>query len=194
MLSTSNQTLTHALKEWAVAAKALEAGKTIMLLRKGGIRAGSKNFSLPYRQVWLYPTYEHQKPDLLKAEYAGQVTPVDSGWHPDEIEISSCAEITDVFSIGTPEIVGKLYPYHIWNEQMIRDRLNWKPARPLSVLLLRVYCLPQPQIIPYDRAYRGCKSWIDLVRPISLENLTAIMEESLYARQVAEISQIIKSI
>lgn len=96
MLSTTTKTLSHALKEWSVAVEALEAGKTIMLLRKGGIREESTNFEVPYRQVWLYPTYEHQKPDLLKSEYASQVTPVESGWHPDTVRIGSCAEITGV--------------------------------------------------------------------------------------------------
>ena len=38
MLSNHSKQLSHAFKEWAVAIEALEAGKTIMLLRKGGIR------------------------------------------------------------------------------------------------------------------------------------------------------------
>ena len=51
----------HALKEWAVAIKALEAGKTIMLLRKGGIHERGGCFHVPQREVLLYPTYEHQQ-------------------------------------------------------------------------------------------------------------------------------------
>jgi len=38
---------THALKEWAVAVDALEQGKTIMLLRKGGIHEQGGRFSCP---------------------------------------------------------------------------------------------------------------------------------------------------
>ncbi|AFZ34886.1 protein of unknown function DUF1802 [Stanieria cyanosphaera PCC 7437] len=191
MLSTTESTLTHALKEWAVAVQALEAGQTIMLLRKGGIKEENKSFSLPYRRVWLYPTYEHQKPHLLKTQYASQVTPVESGWHPTEIRIGSCAEITDVFSVSNPEIVTQLEPYHIWNEQMISDRLKWKPRQPLSVLLLRVYCLPESQLISYHQAYSGCKSWIDLVKPLSLENLIPVLDQDVYNQQVKEISEII---
>ncbi|BCX07554.1 MAG: hypothetical protein KatS3mg066_1413 [Fischerella sp.] len=36
----------HALKEWAVAVTALEAGKTIMLLRKGGIHERNGRFQV----------------------------------------------------------------------------------------------------------------------------------------------------
>ncbi|BAU67292.1 hypothetical protein STA3757_47030 [Stanieria sp. NIES-3757] len=191
MLSTTESILIHALKEWAVAVQALEAGQTIMLLRKGGIKEENKSFSLPYRRVWLYPTYEHQKPHLLKAKYASQVTPVESGWHPTEIRIGSCAEITEIFSVSNPDVVAQLEPYHIWNEQMISDRLKWKPRQPLSVLLLRVYCLPEPQLIPYHQAYSGCKSWIDLVKPLSLKNLIPVLDQEVYNQQVREIRKII---
>ena len=37
-MMNNSETLSHALKEWAIVVDALAAGKTIMLLRKGGIR------------------------------------------------------------------------------------------------------------------------------------------------------------
>jgi hypothetical protein len=191
MLLTKTQTLNHALKEWCVAVEALEAGKTIMLLRKGGIREESKNFEVPYRQVWLYPTYEHQKPHLLKPEYASKVTLVESGWHPDTVRIGSCAEITKVLSVSDSAKIEALEAYHIWNKQMISDRLKWKPRQPLSVLLLRVYLLPRPTIITYNKAYKGCKSWLDLVEPISPQNLTSVLSDDSYEHQSAAIEEII---
>ena len=54
-------TTLHALKEWAVAVNALESGKTIMLLRKGGIHERGGRFQVAHEQVLLYPTYEHQQ-------------------------------------------------------------------------------------------------------------------------------------
>ena len=101
----STITTTHALKEWAVAVQALEAGKTIMLLRKGGIREVGNRFQVTHNQVLLYPTYEHQKPHLLKAEYADQVTPVASGWHPETVRIGGWAEITDILAVSEESAV-----------------------------------------------------------------------------------------
>ena len=184
---SSTKTLTHAFKEWAVAVEALATGKTIMLLRKGGIRETHQNFQVQHQKVWLYPTYEHQKPHLLKPEYATNVTIVESGWHPETVTIRSYAEITQVLAVNKLETLQVLYPYHIWNQQMIRDRLKWKASQALSLLFLRVYNLPQPLSISYDSSYGGCKSWIDLVTPISLAGLTPILDKNTYQNKVREI-------
>jgi hypothetical protein len=183
---------THALKEWAVAVNALEAGKTILLLRKGGIREVGGRFQVQYPQALLYPTYEHQKPNLLKPEYARQVTPVTSGWHPESVRIGSWAEITDIFCITEESIVDRLLPYHIWNEKLASDRFHWKPRQPLYVLLLRVYKLSQPLTIPYSPEYGGCKSWLDLLQSVSLEGSVPIFQETQYVQQVEAIRQIVK--
>lgn len=183
--------LKHALKEWAIAVDSLAAGKTIMLLRKGGIR--EVGFQLKHRSVWLYPTYEHQKPHLLKPEYASAVVSVESGWHSETVTITCCAEVTDVLATRDRNQIAGLQPYHIWNPDMISDRLNWKPKQPLIVLLLKVFRLTQPQIIPYNDAYRGCKSWIDLVEPISTDRLIPVMEDSKYSQKAQEIKDIIQS-
>jgi hypothetical protein len=178
---------THALKEWDVAVDALERGKTIILLRKGGIKEEGKHFKVAHDQILLYPTYEHQQPNLLKAEYGEQVKPVTSGWHPETVRIGSWAKITDILLVSDESVVAALLPYHIWNEQFVSDRLKWKPRQPLYVLLLRAYRLPQAQVIPYRSDYGGCRSWIDLVEPISIEGVVPILNDTEYNRQAAEI-------
>jgi hypothetical protein len=184
-----NQQLNHALKEWAIAVEALSTGKTIVLLRKGGIREA--DFQVRHHHVWLYPTYEHQKPQLLKPKYAAQVTPVESGWHPDTVTIKSSAEITDVLTVNKQEQIEALHPYHIWHEQMISDRFQWQPQRPLIVLLLRVYRLATPQAIPYHASYGGCKSWIELSTSIARDSLNPVMGDAEYTAQVKKIKALI---
>ena len=183
--------LQSALKEWAIAIEALNQGDTIILLRKGGIR--EQGFQVEDSFVWLYPTYEHQKPHLLKPEYTSQVVSVESGWHPEQVTIASCAEITDILAIDNIKQIEALQPYHIWNEQMIGDRLKWKPQKPLIVLLLKVYRLPQPQSIPYSNAYGGCKSWIELNLPIATDQLIPVIEDNQYNQKVLEIKTLLES-
>jgi len=185
-------TTKHALKEWAVAVDALEQGKTIMLLRKGGIREEGKHFNVAHNQILLYPTYEHQQPNLLKAEYAPQVEPVTSGWHPETVRIGSWAEITDILPVSDESPVDALLPYHIWNEQFVSDRFQWKPRHPVYILLLRTYRLRQPQVIPYLPEYSGCRSWIDLVEPISIEGAMPVLTDAEYTKQKAQIRQIVE--
>ncbi|NEQ39341.1 MAG: DUF1802 family protein [Okeania sp. SIO3I5] len=183
------ETTTAALKEWNVAVNALENGNTIMLLRKGGIREQGNNFTVVHKQVLLYPTFEHQQPNLLKPQYAKQVEIVDSGWHPEKIKISSFAEITNVLPVSDPSILNNLFAYHIWNEKFVSDRLKWKPQQRLYILLLRTYKLSQVYEIFYHPKYGGCRSWINLAKPINITDLVPVLNDDTYRNRSAEICQ-----
>jgi hypothetical protein len=184
-------TTIHALKEWAVAVNALESGKTIMLLRKGGIHERNGRFQVAHEQILLYPTYEHQQAFMLKTEYASLVYPVTSGWHPETIRISSWAEITDILPVSNESIVNALLPFHIWNEHFISDRLKWKARQPLYILLLRTYKLAQEQEIPYHSGYGGCKSWIDLDQSIQIQGAKPVLSDFAYIQLVETIRGIV---
>ena len=178
---------TRALKEWNVAVNALEEGTTIVLLRKGGIREQAGQFNVADKQVLLYPTFEHQQPDLLKPDFANQVQTVESGWHPETIRIGSWAEITDIFLVAWEPAINALFPYHIWNEKFVSDRLRWKQNQPIYILLLRAYQLAKIAEIPYISEYGGCRSWIDLASPISLEGSEAVLSDGEYIARSNEI-------
>lgn len=176
-----------ALKEWQVAIDALTDGKTILLLRKGGIKEAEGKFIVQEREVLLYPTTEHQKPELLKPEYSPKVNPASSGWHPETVTLKSWAEITDILSVRDAAILEKLLPYHIWNEQFVQERLNWKPRQPLYLLLLRVHRLLRSQSIPYEPDYSGCRSWITLKASIDREESIPAIPDQDYQRLVQDI-------
>lgn len=178
---------TRALKEWNVAVNALSGGRTIVLLRKGGIREQAGQFNVSDKQVLLYPTFEHQQPDLLKPDFASKVKIVESGWHPENIRITSWAEITDVFLVAWEPAIKALFPYHIWNEKFVSDRLKWKQNQPIYILLLRAYRLAETAEIPYISEYGGCRSWIDLASPISLEGSEAVLSDGEYIARSNEI-------
>ncbi|HEY9860518.1 MAG TPA: DUF1802 family protein [Candidatus Obscuribacterales bacterium] len=184
-------TLNHALKEWAVAVNALAQGQTILLLRKGGIKEQGGAFKVAHDQVLLYPTYEHQKPELLKPNYAAQVQAVSSGWHPETIPISAWAQITHIIQVSEAATVAQLRPFHVWNEQFVGDRLKWKPRTPLYLLLLRTYRLAQTQMIPYHLEYGGCQSWIDLATSISLADSVPALSDAEYTSQTETIQAMI---
>ena len=66
---TDDQVAVPALKEWAAVVHALLEGEQIVDLRKGGRREDGRHFDVPARRLWLYPTAEHLRPELLKAAY-----------------------------------------------------------------------------------------------------------------------------
>lgn len=153
-----------ALKEWAVAVKALEQGKQILILRKGGIREETRKFQVESDSFYLYPTYEHQKKGLLKKEYRPDLDKTLEEWTPDqnEVQIASYAKLEKDILLEDEADVSRLYSSHIWTERFAEERLRWKPKQPLHVLFLRIYKLDEPWVLPVDDSYLGCKSWIQL--------------------------------
>src|SRR5215210_1286780 len=58
-----------AFKEWAVTVRALAEGEQLVTLRKGGIREPDKHFSLDHERFFLYPTFDHQRRDLVRESH-----------------------------------------------------------------------------------------------------------------------------
>ena len=58
-----------AFKEWAVTVRALAEGEQLVTLRKGGIREPDKHFALEHDRFFLYPTFDHQRIDLVRESH-----------------------------------------------------------------------------------------------------------------------------
>ena len=58
-----------AFKEWAVTVRALAEGEQLVTLRKGGIREPDKHFALEHDRFFLYPTFDHQRSDLVRESH-----------------------------------------------------------------------------------------------------------------------------
>ena len=183
--------LTMALKEWSVAVDAIAQGETILLLRKGGIKEEKGRFVAAAERVVLLPTFEHQKPELLKPQYQSAVQPVTSGWHPNALTLKAWAEITDIFLTDDAEKVEALSEFHIWQPNLAQARLKWKAKQPLYVLTLRAYRFKQPITLPWDEDYGGCRSWVTLKEHIATEESEAAIAHKDYKQQVDAIAQII---
>ena len=63
----------------------------------------------------------------------------------------------------------------------------------MYILLLRVYQLLEPVQISYQQEYGGCRSWINFIEPISIQEATPVLTDMEYSTQVKEIKQIIHS-
>src|SRR5690348_17696897 len=63
-----------AFKEWAVTVRALAEGEQLVTLRKGGIREPERHFSLEYDRFFLYPTFDHQRPDLVRESHQPELS------------------------------------------------------------------------------------------------------------------------
>jgi hypothetical protein len=153
----------QALKEWAVVCRALEEGRQVLLLRKGGILEYRQGFKVQHDRFLLFPTYEHQSKDHLQADYADRLDNV----LKDQLatgtnRITSYAEAIEVKEITDRIALGTLAKYHIWNESYVNARMDYNPRKPMSVILLRVFKLENPILIENKQEWIGCRSWIPL--------------------------------
>lgn len=177
-----------ALKEWAVTVEALAQGQQILLLRKGGIHEEGKDFRVIHPEFLLYPTYEHQREDLLKPGHQGQLQDLlDRPHNPDEIRFSHWAKVEELMEISRQELVDSLSPHHIWADEYAQSRLRWKPMLPLSIMLMRVYRMEQQVNIPFLPEYRGCTSWVDIIPKVDLGKLEPVVSDERFQRMLDDI-------
>src|SRR5262245_54054908 len=131
-----------ALKEWAVVCRALETGRQIILLRKGGILESSTGFQLEHPSFLLFPTYLHQNLNMLKPEAHGGFQPHSA--EPATITLGSFGQVTDIIRVKYRQQMGALDSEHIWTPPLIDMRFNYKPDNPLYLLIVRAYRLAEP--------------------------------------------------
>ncbi len=177
-----------ALKEWAITVQSLANGDQILLLRKGGIHEDGKDFRVIHPEFLLYPTYEHQREDLLKSTHQPALRQLLSDTpRSDSITFSHWARAGEIIEVEEQERVEDLSPFHIWTDEYAQSRLRWKPMLPLSIMLLRVYRLEQPVTVPYIKEYGGCTSWVEILPRIDLGQMEPVLDDTEFQRQVDAI-------
>ena len=174
----SQSSLRHALKEWAVAVKALERGETALVVRKGGIR--EKAFAVPKTRFLFFGGYEHQKPEQLKPLYHDLLRSIPQRKDDGPVLFTSFAEVDAAYEISEAEELDALDPCHIWTPEYAESRLKWRPKKPLTVLVLRVYLLNEPVELPYKPSYGGCKSWIELEENVPTARSRPALDDEAY--------------
>ena len=176
-----------AFKEWAVTIQALGEGVQILLVRKGGIREEGREFRVEHPAFLLYPTYEHQRAELLQPAYRDALDAVlAAAPAANTLQLEYFAEVTDIYETLDSAEVAALTPLHIGTEDYAAERLRWRSKKPLYVLNLRVYRLPAVHTVPYLPRYGGCKSWIELEQAIPLDGMVPVLDDAAYeAKQAA---------
>ena len=177
-----------ALKEWAVAVRALAQGQQVLLLRKGGIHESSKDFRVIHPEFLLYPTFEHQREDLLKEAHQPVLRDLlDLPREENTITFTHWSKVEGTIEVSQQERVDDLSPYHIWTNDYAQSRLRWKAMLPLSVLLLRVYRLELPIIVPFLPEYQGCNSWVEILDRVPLGQLEPVLGDEEFQRRIEDI-------
>lgn len=153
----------QALKEWAVVCRALEEGRQVVILRKGGILEYRQGFEVKHDKFLLFPTFEHQSKDHLQADYAGRLDQILKDQPAaGNNKITAYAQAVEVKEVSDRAAIKSLEKYHVWNESYVNARMDYNPKKPMSVILLHVFKLALPIMVESKPEWAGCKSWIPL--------------------------------
>ena len=179
-----------ALKEWAVTVEAMAKGDQVLLLRKGGIHEDGKDFRVIHREFLFYPTYLHQKEDLLQPAYQPVLRKLlEQPQDNDRITFSYWARAEELLEISEQEKVDNLESHHIWTTAYAQSKLHWKPMLPMSVLFLRIYKLEQPATVPYLPEYGGCTSWVEVLSDVKLGRMEPVLNDAEFQRRCDDIKR-----
>jgi len=161
-----------ALKEGRAAVRALERGRQVVVLRRGGLRerAFEAQEALPGRFALLPTEFHaaHLREGLAPPDFdgAGGGPGSAAAARAGEVAVSSYAELTGAWAAPS-ESARPLFDalasagLHIWSPEFFSARLERDKPGPTSVLELRVYLLTEP-IFVREADFAGCFSWVDL--------------------------------
>jgi len=198
-----------AFKEWAVTVRALAEGEQLVTLRKGGMRETGKHFRLEHDRFFLYPTFDHQRSDLVRESHQPELRRAleegvwadgepplnglgyDAGIEqPDRVRIRAWAEVAGHWTIDDPRCVDALSPYYVWTTDYAEKRLAWRRRHPLHVILLRTYRIPRPVTVKVRDEHNGGRSWLEITRDLPFEG-TPVLSDDEFDRASEEIEAIV---
>lgn len=176
-----------ALKEWAVMVDALGCGDIIAIVRKGGIREQrGGGFALRHERFVFYPTLFHQSTDQLNEPLVSRLASSHAAMEPSgQVRIEYVAQVAIDCTVTD---IGQIAPVRHelgLSLSAIQSRFHYR--RPgLTFSALRVLRLRKPVIVPEQRRYAGCVSWVELddAIPCDTNDVTPVLAESEFQERL----------
>src|SRR4029077_13397202 len=183
-------------------------GEQLITLCKEPHPQEGKSFELEHDRFFLYPTFEHQRNDVVRASHQPELRrALEEGvWpdveppahaltrdggipQPDRVRIRAWAEVAAAWTVTDRRAVDGLSPFYVWTPDYAEKRLAWKRRHPLHVLLLRTYRIPRPVTVKVKEEYAGCRSWLEHPRELPFEG-TPVLSYDEFERAAEAIESI----
>jgi hypothetical protein len=170
-----------AFKEWAVMCKALAEGRQAIILRKGGVAERGGTFRAEHTRFWLYPTYVHQQEGGVIDEWRPLLEQAKAERPPQGVvRFTHFVEVPGIYHVSDLAKAFRLASLHGWTQETVEARFNYHTPG-LYVLPARVHRSAQTFEIPELAHYAGCKSWVELDRPLAAEGEPVLAEAAFDA-------------
>ncbi|MBN2196331.1 MAG: DUF1802 family protein [Polyangiaceae bacterium] len=155
-----------AFKEWAAIVLALERGLQDIVLRRGEIAEERDAFEACHDRFLLLPTYYRQQRDGLRAPHRELFVEALRSQPPTGfVRIDSFAEVLDVHLLGSEAELASFTQRHVYEDWVLRERLDAQRGRALQLLEVRVHRLPIPLKFHLEVEYGGHQNWVPLSDP-----------------------------
>ena len=164
-----------------MACDAMQDGRQILLIRKGGIREEGSVFTMSDREFFLLPTFEHQNPALLQPDLLPRLEARRLAPDPAVVRIDAYAVVDTILTARDEAQVNAVRGETIWNAEYVKQRFDFNPYDPLYMVVLRVYRLPRPETLPLLPEYVGCRSWVTLERQLSTAGAIAAVPDAEFS-------------
>lgn len=153
-----------AFKEWQLVANAIATGEQSLILRKGGISEGKAGFQWLHENFFLFPSLFHEQVEQVLPMPDGSLRSWESlpGLAEDDVVFSVYIETIATGRITDWAEIDRLRPYHIWREEIVKDRFEWGDEPGISWAAVRAWTLRDPWILKDRKSFGGCRSWFGL--------------------------------
>ena len=144
-------------KEWATVCEALGSGRQSTILRKGGIAEGRDGFAFRHREFFLFPTFFHEQVEKIRVDNA-ELPEVNES----QVALRFFVKVEHALKIESWSAAAALAPFHILQESVVRERFEDERAAGIHVAFVRVFRIEPEWILPNEKSYGGCRSWVRL--------------------------------
>lgn len=180
-----------AFKDWSLVCAALDEGRQSLILRKGGIAEGRDGFRFKHESFFLFPTQFHQQAERIRPEILPALKPVSPA--PDAtVEIRNFFRLNWALWIDDWPTLQRLAPFHVWREEVVRERFDYGDQPGLQCAFGRVYRLDPAWTFPDRPSFGGCRSWITLPEfPDETTALRPVLDDARHAALAEEIRAVV---
>lgn len=178
-------------KDWALVCAALGLGRQSIILRKGGIAEGRDGFRFKHEQFFLFPTQYHQQSAMVRPEALRDLRPEPAA--PEgTVQIRLFFALEFAVWVDDWMTLERLAPFHVWREEVVRDRFHYDEQTGLQCAFGRVSRLETLWSFPDRPGYGGCRSWINLPEPPSDAHAVPVLGDNGHAERAAEVRAILQ--
>ena len=117
----------------------------------------------PSTRRLFFPTVAHSHAQRVRPEHRDLLAAAYGDSTEDEIVLRAGAKVVAAVEVSRPDGLEDIAHLHIWTAESVRaDRLDFRPKHKLTVLVVQVSPLAEPERVRRVPEYAGCTSWVPL--------------------------------